>query len=261
MIKTPLWAGFESARLPWSGRDMLEETRHTPQTDMWSHYLDLPDYVVGARDCLSWRHSRWSRVQNTKIGLPIMWDMVHFDMPPDPEEHADICESVLGQKTWAIAVNEPTIHAEFNKLDGSWSTVETAIRMMKAAPRLRYAACDALCTLDPVRWWATDKLVESGLVELVGLNFYPHSMSETPTTLIREAKKRYPGIKISITETGWHWGHPDLNPEDCRRQWLDYITAVCDYEGDIEFICWFPWLDMPDWNDPSKPHWLCGWPG
>lgn len=258
----PLYAGFESIRMPWSGRDILVESRHMPNTDMQLHYDQLPPEVYGVRDTLSWRHSIADRVAIAQRSRrKMLWDFVHFDMPDDPEMHALACSISLPENSWAIAVNEPTIHAEFNGIDGSASTVATAIRMMESTVGINYACCDALCTLDPVRWWATDRLVESGYIKLVGLNFYPHSMEACPELLIREAKKRYPGVRLAVTETGWHVGHPDLPPVDFRRQWIDCIRRICENEGDIEFICWYPWLDGPDWNDPSKPHWVNGWPG
>lgn len=257
----PLYAGFECSRLPWNERDILVETRHTPSTDMYQHYRDLPKNVLGARDGLPWRHRIEERIilASSPRLERIIWDMVHYDMPPDPEQHAENCQARLGPRGWAQAVNEPTIHAEFNREDGSWRTVETAIRMMRAAPHLNYVATDALCTLDPVRWWATDRLVETGMIKLVGINYYPHSADVPLWEIIAEVRRRYPGIAVAVTETGWHVGHPDLTPGDHRHDWLNKVMAVADQEG-LEFVCWYPWLPMPDWNDVNLPNWECGYP-
>ena len=228
---------------------------------MERHYADaIRQGASGARDGLTWRHDIASRVAAAPPQFNVMWDMVHFDMPPDPIAHAVAVQDALPAGTWAIAINEPTIHAEFNNLDGSWSVVETAIRMMKAAPRLRYAACDALCTFAPDRWWAMDRLVESGLIELVGINYYPHSAEAPLRDIIREARRRYPGIPVAITETSWHVGHPDLPVGEMRLQWLQHIQQECEIGGGVQFICYYPWLDMPDWDHPDQDRWPCGWP-
>lgn len=257
----PLYSGFEGARLPWSGREMLAETRHTPDTDMAAHYGNLPTEVRGARDCLSWRHPIAPRVQiAAQAGLDrVIWDMSHFDLPEDPEAHAVACEAALGPGAWAIAVNEPTIHGRFLG-EGSIRFVEAAERMMRAAPSLRYACCDALHDLRPETWWATDRLVESGLVELIGVNYYPHCGQATIGEVLGEARRRYPGIPLAITETGFHVGHHNLPRGEGRLEWLSIMRGLCEEAGGVEFICWFPWLDMPDWDDPNDPDWPCGWP-
>lgn len=258
-----LHAGFDGTRLPWSGRDMLVETRHTPGTDMAAHYAGLgPLGVRGARDCLPWFHDIGARVEIASgAGLDrVTWDMVHFDLPPDPVAHAIACEAAIGAGGWAIAVNEPTMHGAF-LYEGSIRFVEAAERMMRAAPSLRYACCDPLHDLRPETWWATDRLVESGLIELVGINYYPHCGMVPLTLILREARARYPGVPLAITETGWHVGHPFLSPGERRAEWLETVRRVCEDAGGVEFICWMPWLDMPSWNCPNEGLWACGWPG
>lgn len=258
----PLLAGFDGTRIPWSGREMLDETRHTPDTDMAAHYAAVrPMGATGARDCLSWRHDIKARVEIASgAGLDrVIYDMAHFDLPPDPEGHAVACERALGAGAWAIAVNEPTMHGAFLG-EGSIRFVEAAERMMRAAPNLRYACCDPLHELRRETWWATDRLVESGLVELVGINYYPHCGQATLREVLGEARRRYPGIPLAITETGWHVGHPRLAPGERRMEWLQTVRRVCEDAGGVEFICWMPWLDTPSWNCASEGVWACGWP-
>lgn len=256
----PLWAGFESARLHWNGHDLLHSTGHLPGCGMERHYTEATRTgAVGARDGLPWRHDIQARVRAVPEGFPVMWDMVHFDMPPDPVAHALMIESVLPEGSWAIAVNEPTQHGRFHG-QGSIGYVETAINMMRAAAGLRYACCDPLHDLAPETWWATDRLVESGQIELVGINYYPHSARVSLREIVREAHRRYPGVPVAITETSWHVGHPDLPVGDMRPQWLQHIRQECEIGGGVEFICWFPWLDMPIWDAPEQGRWTCGWP-
>lgn len=214
--------------------------------------------VVGARDGLSWRHSIFDRVRAVPQGFPVMWDMVHFDMPPEPEDHAVACAHAIGEGGWAIAVNEPTAHGMFHG-EGSWRYVETAIRMMQAAPTLNYACCDPLHGLEAEQWWATDRLVESGMIHLVGINYYPIHSNVLLREIIREARRRYPGIDLAITETSWHVDHPRLPGGDRRAEWIDEVRRECDEAGGVRFICWYPWLDMPDWDNPDAPRWPSGW--
>ena len=262
-MTAPLHAGFECGRLPWSGMDLLHETRHTPETDMAAHYASaIAHGATAARDGLSWRHDIAARIAAVPDGFPVTWDMVHFDMPPDPEAHAAAVASALGAGGRCIAVNEPTIHAQFCADGQSWPYVETAMRMMRAAPGLRFACCDPLHDLDPATWWATDRLVESGLVDTVGINYYPHHARVPLAAIIREARTRYPGLAIAVTETGWHEGHENNRffphiPD--RRAWLAHVQREIVGAGGVQSVCWYPWLDMPCW-DGSGDLWPCGWP-
>lgn len=226
---------------------------------MERHYAHAVRHgAAGARDGLSWRHDITARVRAVLDGFPVIWDMVHFDMPPDPEAHAAAVSGALGPGGRCIAVNEPTQHGRFHG-EGSIRYVETAIRMMRAAPGLRYASCDPLHSLEPAEWWATDRLVESGLIETVGINYYPIHTRTPLRDIIREAKARYPGIPLGITETSWHVGHDRLPVGDMRLQWLDHVQQECEAAGGVDFVCWYPWLDMPCW-DMSGAVWPCGWP-
>ena len=256
----PTWAGFECGRLPWNGHDLLHSTGHVPGVGMEAHYAHAIRHgASGARDGLSWRHDIASRVKAAAPGFPVMWDMVHFDMPPDPEAHAVSCAAALEKGTLAIAVNEPSIHAHFAGDGQSYPFVDAALRMMRAAPRLRYATCDALHDLNPATWWATDRLVDSGLIEIVGINYYPHCATVPLISVLHEARRRYPGMPLAITETGWHVDHPNLPPGERRLQWLDQVRQDCEAVGGVKFITWYPWLDMPCW-DQSGARWPCGWP-
>lgn len=258
-MTAPIFAGFECGRLPWNGHDLLHSTGHLPGGGMERHYAHaIAHGAAGARDGLSWRHNVGARVRAAS-GLPVMWDLVHFDMPPDPEAHAAACAAALGAGAQAIAVNEPTIHARFQGDGQSRPFVESALRMMRATPELRYASCDALHDRRPETWWATDRLAESGLIELVGINYYPHCGTVPLIDILREARVRYPGMPLAITETGWHVDHPHLPPGERRLEWLTQVQRACEEVGGVDFVCWYPWLDMPCW-DMSGEVWPCGWP-
>ena len=256
----PIVAGFECGRLPWSGMDLLHATGHLPGGGMERHYAHaIAQGAVGARDGLSWRHDIAARVAAVPQGFPVLWDLCHFDLPPDPESHAAACADALGPGGWAIAINEPSIHAHFAGDGQSWPYVDAALRMMRAAPGLRYGSCDALHDLRPETWWATDRLAESGLIDLVGINYYPHCGTVPLIDVLREARARYPGLPLAITETGWHVGHPALPPGERRMEWLAQVQRDCVAAGGVRFVCWYPWLPMPCW-DGTGALWPCGWP-
>lgn len=258
-MNAPIFAGFECGYLHWNSHDLLHSTGHLPGGGMERHYTHAVRHgAAGARDGLSWRHDITARVRAVPDGFPVIWDMVHFDMPPDPEAHAAAVADALGPGGRCIAVNEPTQHGRFHG-EGSIRYVETAIRMMRAAPGLRYASCDPLHSLEPAEWWATDRLVESGLIETVGINYYPIHTRTPLRDIIREAKARYPGVPLGITETSWHVGHDRLPVGDMRLQWLDHVQQECEAAGGVDFVCWYPWLDMPCW-DMSGEVWPCGFP-
>ena len=259
-MNAPIFAGFECGRLPWSGQDLLHSTGHLPGGGMERHYAHAVEHgAAGARDGLSWRHDIAARVAAVPQGFPVMWDLVHFDMPPNPEAHAAACAAALGTGVWAIAINEPSIHAHFAGDGQSWPFVDAALRMMRAAPGLRYATCDALHDLSPETWWATDRLVQSGLIELVGVNYYPHCGMAPLVEIVRETKRRYPGVPVAITETGWHVGHPKMPTGERRMEWLAQVQRECEDAGGVEFVCYYPWLNMPCWNGTGEV-WPCGWP-
>lgn len=256
-MTSPLFAGFDPGRLPWNGVDLLRATGHIPGGGMERNYARaIAAGAVGARDGLPWRHDIAARVAAVPAGFPVIWDMVHFDMPPDPEAHAAAVGALLGPGGRCIAVNEPSIHAHFQGDGQSWPYVETALRMMRVAPQLRYATCDALHDLDPATWWATDRLVESGLIETVGINYYPHESRVPLADILREARARYPGVPIAITETGWHVDYPGLPRGERRMDWLRDVQTIA---AGVEWVCYYPWLDTPCWNGTGDI-WPCGYP-
>ncbi len=266
---TPILAGFECGRLHWNGHDLLHSTGHLPEAAMAHHYAVAQGQgVAGARDGLSWRHDIVARVNTAPRGFPVIWDLVHFDAPPRPAQHAVACCLALPPDAWAIAVNEPSVGRRVAGMTPGRAT-EMALRIMSTAAclpvRPRFATCDPFHHLHPNVFKATDRLVASGHVQMVGVNYYPHHAIEPLHRVLRAVADRY-RLPVMITETGWHDGlhaaHRRFPHIRDRWDWLAHVHAEIALSGvPVAGLCWYPWLDMPAWDNPAHGRWPCGWPG
>ena len=161
---------------------------------MARHYRHaVAEGVVGARDGLSWRHDIVARVNTAPRGFPVIWDLVHFDAPPRPAQHAVACCLALPPDAWAIAVNEPSVGRRVAGMTPGRAT-EMALRIMSTAAclpvRPRFATCDPFHHLHPNVFKATDRLVASGHVQMVGVNYYPHHAIEPLHRVLRAVADR-----------------------------------------------------------------------
>lgn len=266
---TPILAGFECGRLHWNGHDLLHSTGHLPDAAMAHHYAVAREQgVAGARDGLSWRHDIAPRVGAAPAGFPVIWDFVHFDAPPRPVQHALACCDALPPGSWAIAVNEPSVGRRVSGMTPGRAT-DMALRIMAAAACLpdppRFATCDPFHHLHPKVFRATDRLVASGHVRMIGVNYYPHHAVEPLHRVLRAVADRY-RLPVMITETGWHQGlraaHRRFPHIRDRWDWLAHVQAEIALSGvPVAGLCWYPWLDMPAWDNPAHGRWPCGWPG
>ena len=266
---TALIAGFECGRLHWNGHDLLHSTDHLPHTAMRAHYDHaMGEGAIAARDGLSWRHDIVARINAVPDGFPVIWDFCHFDRPPRPAQHAIACALALPDHAWAIAVNEPSVGKRVSGMTRS-QAIQTARVMMRTVAGLprrpRFATCDPMHHLHPSVFVATDALVATGLVEMVGINYYPHHAIEPLHRVIRTVADRY-RLPVMITETGWHDGLPAAHRRfphvHDRRGWLAHVHDEIDRSGvRVRGVCWYPWLDMPHWDDPAHGRWPCGWAG
>ena len=113
---------------------------------------------------------------------------------------------------------------------------------------------------------ATDDLVATGHVSVVGVNYYPHYARVPLRAVLAAAWRRY-GLPLAITETSWHRGHrtamrrfPAIG--NCQHAWLAHVREEVAASGaPVEGVCWYPWLDQPVWGKPrSRARWPCGYP-
>lgn len=270
-MNTPLFAGFEGAKLHWNEHDTLIQTRHVSADNMFRNYQNARNRgAIGFRDTLPERFNIEWRLADARfaVGLKpiIVWSAIHFDQPKDPFGHVEQIASRLGQSSRLIAFNEPSVGyniSGYHKKDA----IELALGMMETATNvnsaLRFWTCDPTHNTSSETWQATDELVShfEREIETVGLNYHACWAQEPLRDIIRCAAGRYPNHRIAITETSWHEGHPsDFVPHiSNRREWWNHVMQEVAESGvELAAVTWAPWLDM-SWE--PGPAWPNGWPG
>lgn len=267
----PLWAGFECGHLGWCNQDLVVETRHTPFTDMAAHYRGAMRLGVRtARDGLPWRHDQVARVNAVPDGVRVIWDLCHFDPPPQREVHAIRCAKAIAARgpVHVVAVNEPSVWPLLccrprREAIAAAKRMMTAVGLMTEAPR--FYTCDPIHRLDDNTFAATDALVATGWVGVVGINYYPHDATVPLVEVLRATHRRY-GLPIAIMETSWHVGHPKARKRfpfigDSQANWLRHVHDEIAASGvPVEGVCWYPFLDQPVWGKPgTSRRWPCGY--
>lgn len=267
---TPIWAGFECGHLGWCDQDLLDETRHTPWTDMTAHYAKAAALGIRtARDGLPWRHDAAARIAAVPPGTRVIWDLCHFDPPERPISHALACAKALAGPADIIAVNEPSVWPLLCRRPRKAAVAMAKTMMHVVGLRLdaRFYTCDPMHDLVEATFAATDELVATGLISVVGVNYYPHEAHVPLAEVLRFVRHRY-GLPVAITETSWHRGHRKARRRfpfigDSQLAWLDHVRAEVSASGvPVEGICWYPFLDQPAWGRKgTRQRWPCGFPG
>jgi hypothetical protein len=129
----------------------------------------------------------------------------------------------------------------------------------------RFYTCDPMHRLEEAAFSATDELVATGRIGVVGVNYYPHHASVPLAEVLRAAWQRY-SLPLAIMETSWHIGHPKARRrfrfiDDSQVAWLAHVHAEVAASGvPVEGICWYPFLDQPVWGKPgTRDRWPCGY--
>ena len=268
-MTVPLWAGFECGHLGWCNQDLLHDTGHTPDRDMTRHYHHAMSIGVRvARDGLPWRHDPAARVAAVPRDVQVIWDLCHFDPPPHRAAHAIACAKALGEgPAHIVAVNEPSVwpllcRRPKREAIAAAKQMMTAFGLMRPA---RFYTCDPFHHLDERTFEATDALVATGWISVVGINYYPHDACVPLIDVLRAVHQRY-RLPIAVMETGWHVGHPKARKKfpwigDSQERWLAQVRDEVIASGaPVEGICWYPWLDQPVWGRPgTRRRWPCGY--
>lgn len=265
-------AGFECGRLGWNGHDLLVTTRHVPEDRMTAHYRIVRKYgLTHARDGLPWRHDPVPRMRIAQAeNLQVTWDLNHFDPPDKPVEHAKRVATVASpeQPLWICPVNEPSIYPMLCGVSVA-EAVNLAITMARVAkdhhPDVRVLATDPITGIGDRQFQAMDMLVAAGLVDVIGVNYYPHNARTSLSQVLTKVARRY-RKPIMVAETSWHDGHPahhrgrpGWRKGDWLRYVLDEVTTAEAKGADITGVCWYPIVDSPPWNRPrSRQRWSHG---
>ncbi|WP_152046296.1 glycoside hydrolase family protein [Aureimonas psammosilenae] len=268
----PILAGFECGRLGWNGHDLLLTTRHVPGDRMAAHYRLAAEHgLTKARDGLPWRHDTARRLQTAEaLGADVIWDLSHFDPPDDPVGHARSVAQAARQDRplWICPVNEPSIYPMLAGM-GWEDAVRLAVTMIRVAkdhhPDIRVLTCDPLNGIGERQFAATDALVATGLVDMVGVNYYPHTARTVLSKVLVKTARRY-RLPILVAETSWHDGHreqmrryPGWNKGDWLRHVLSEAAVAGAKGADLKGVCWYPIVDSPPWDRPgSRSRWSHG---
>jgi hypothetical protein len=267
-----LIAGFECGHLGWNGHDLLRTTGHLPEARMAQHYDIVAQHgMTTARDGLPWRHDPAPRIAAAaRAGMEVIWDLNHYDPPPDPVAHARHCASAADprQPLFICPVNEPLIYPMLAGM--AWEhAVDLALCMIKVAqdhhPDVRVMTTDPITGIGERQYAATDRLVGATRIDVIGVNYYPHTARTSLLKTLLKTWKRY-GKPILVSETSWHDGHRDhhrRHPGFNKGAWLRHIldeVAIARERGvEIAGVCWYPIVDCPPWQRPqSRNRWSHG---
>lgn len=265
-------AGFECGRLGWNGHDLLVTTMHLPERRMAEHYRIVRAHgLTKARDGLPWRHDPVARMRTARRQkLDVIWDLNHFDPPDDPVAHARRVAKAAdpGKPLWLCPVNEPSVYPMLCGIAVE-DAVALAITMATVArdhhPDVRFLATDPLTGIGERQFHALDRLVTAGVVDIVGVNYYPHNARTSLSKVLTKVARRY-RKPIMVAETSWHDGHPAHHrgrPGWRKGDWLRYVwdeVMIAEARGaDVSGVCWYPIIDSPPWHRPgSRTRWSHG---
>jgi hypothetical protein len=269
---TELWAGFECGRLGWNGHDLLVTTRHLPGDRMADHYrIARAHGLARARDGLPWRHDPGPRLAAAaQAGFDVVWDLNHFDPPPDPVAHARRVAEAANptEPLWICPVNEPALYPVLCGV-ALPDAIGLALTLARVArdnhPDVRILSTDPITGIGERQFAATDALVAAGLVDVVGVNYYPHTARTALSKVLRKVARRY-GLPILVAETSWHDGHPrhhGRHPGWTKGDWLRHILGEVEQAEEqgaqVTGVCWYPFVDCPPWARPrSRQRWSHG---
>jgi hypothetical protein len=265
-------AGFECGHLGWNDHDLLVTTGHLPDQRMTAHYaLARAHGMAAARDGLPWRHDPRPRLAAAReAAMEVIWDLSHFDPPPDPTGHARRVATAAEptMPLWLCPVNEPSLYPTLAGFSRA-AAIDMALTMARVAkdnhPDVRVLSTDPITGIGERQFECTDALVASGIVDVVGVNYYPHTARTALRKVLRKIWRRY-RKPVLVAETSWHDGHPlhgRRYPGFDKGTWLQHIAfevKAAEMAGAvIAGICWYPIVDCPPWQRPrSRRRWSHG---
>lgn len=239
---------------------------------MLAHYAIASSYgMYTARDGLPWRHDPAPRVSAAaEAGMQVIWDLNHYDPPPDPTGHARRCAEAADKSRplWLCPVNEPMMYPMLAGM--SWEAATDLAILMAGVCRDHHPSVSLLST-DPItgigerQFAATDRLVAAGCVDVVGVNYYPHTARTSLLKVLLKTWKRF-RKPILVSETSWHDGHrehhrrhPGFNKGSWLRYMLSDVETARSMGVEVAGLCWYPIVDCPPWGHPhARNRWSHG---
>jgi hypothetical protein len=268
-FKSTIMAGFECGLVHRGRHDLLVTTGHTVGARMADHYRIVRDHGLRTvRDGLVPGYRAVERLVAAKnAGVQAIWDLSHYHRNQDPFRCARIAAeaalSVNGhEKLWLCPVNEPWLYPLMTGMARD-EAIGMAITMAKVA-RDHHSDVGIL-TNDPItgigerQFEATDAIVSAVDVDVIGVNYYPHTARTPLAKVLLRTWHRY-RKPIMVSETSWHDGHPvhhRRHPGLHKGGWLRHVrdqVEVARFHGAVvEGVCWYPIVDSPPWHTPYSP--------
>ncbi|MCZ0964254.1 glycosyl hydrolase 53 family protein [Paracoccus benzoatiresistens] len=230
--------------------------------------------LLTIRDGLVPGHNALERLNVAhRAGIQGIWDLSHYHRNQDPERCAQIvakaaCDICSKERLWLCPVNEPALYPLIAGMPVS-EAVNMAIKMARVArdhhPSVSILTNDPITGIGERQFAATDAIVSAVDVDVVGVNYYPHTARTVLSKVLLKTWRRY-GKPVMVSETSWHDGHPvhhRRHPGFNKKHWLRLVldeVAVAKERGvEIAGVCWYPILDCPPWHAPrSHSRWSHG---
>ena len=146
------------------------------------------------------------------------------------------------------------------------AAIAMAVTMARVArdhhPDVRILTTDPITGIGERQFDCTDALVSAGFVDMVGVNYYPHSARTALSKVLLKTWRRY-RKPVLVAETSWHDGHrhhhrryPGFNKAAWFQHIADEVAAAEAAGAEIAGICWYPIVDCPPWERPrSRSRW------
>jgi hypothetical protein len=151
---------------------------------------------------------------------------------------------------WLCPVNEPLLYPAMAGVPRA-AAIGMALTMSRVAkdhhPDVRILTTDPITGIGEQQFACTDALVAAGIVDVVGVNYYPHTARTVLRKVLVKTWRRY-RKPVLVSETSWHDGHPHHRkryPGFSKATWFHHIAgevavAVAEAAGvDVAGICWY----------------------
>ncbi|RVJ59505.1 hypothetical protein CN166_12515 [Sinorhizobium medicae] len=268
LFRSSIIAGFECGLVHRGHHDLLIATRHTADARLADHFGIVREHgLLTVRDGLVPGHHALERlISARKSGVQAIWDLSHYHRNQDPVSCARTAsEAALvvngDEKLWLCPVNEPSLYPMISGM-ARHEAVEMAVLMANVArdhhPDVGILTSDPITGVGERQFEATDAIVAAIDVDVVGVNYYPHTARTSLVKVLLATWRRY-RKPIMVSETSWHDGHPvhhSRYPGFNKGGWLGHVLEQVDiaafHGAVIVGICWYPIVDCPPWHRPGS---------
>ncbi|RDJ03582.1 glycosyl hydrolase 53 family protein [Rhizobium grahamii] len=270
VFQSEMIAGFECGLVHGGRHDLLATTRHTPAEQMHPHLRIVVEHgMTTVRDGLVPGHHVTDRLRAARAaGVQGVWELSHYHRNLDPVRCAKIVAqaalTVSGdERLWLCPVNEPSLYPLLAGMPRH-EAIDMAVTMARTArdhhPDVGILTNDPIAGVGDRQFEATDAIVSAIDVDVIGVNYYPHTARTALSKVLIKTWRRY-RKPIMVSETSWHDGHPvhhRRHPGFHKGAWLRHILEQIDvarmHGAEIVGVCWYPIIDCPPWHSPRSRH-------